>query len=485
MGKKYEQATEICFQIIEKGYTECLEAINTWILCSGMLHFVCYAIIIEAQGKDEEVMFLRAIKNDIADHKSRKKGDYSNWVALAEKWEAKGNFQWAYLCYVRALRKCRDNKELQRATALCCLKMGKNYKYLNIMKNKVLKSPIPEDFLQDVLQTANLYKESKKPELACEILETAFKDMKNGKVAFQLFKALEELQDYRKILQIYNSHYQLLKATELAPELEILYLIALLDAPDTTGTSHKEIDRTLQSVLRGIDPACVNLAIKLAEQFKAHGKLQEAERVYMRLAEIPNAPIFPQFITLLDEMGEYRKALKMIRIWKKAGNLADRAQIMKHETEISSRLMKPLIRTDNDSIEEEMSEQEEEKVEPIKARRPSHDGTSMLPHKHSQAIQNNRPTRAKRIKLEEGMAEKMEEERVSAASVENPPEIRNAKVIETLEKLLGEWNTEKVKGNHSPKTIVSLCQTIEQLLSQEASSFVYGNSCTNKIRLSC
>ncbi len=425
-------------------------------------------------------MFLRAIKNDIASKKNKKSSDYSGWVTLAEQWEAKGNYKWAYLCYVRALRKCKENKELHRAKALCCLKMGKNYMYLNIMKNRVLKSPIPEDFLQDVVQTANLYKESKKLEAACEVLETAFLDMKNGKLAFQLFKALEEIGGYRKIIEIYHSHYQVLKSTELAPELEILYLIAILSTPEFSISNQKEIDRTLQSILRGIAPSRLGLAAKLAQEFYQHHKFIEAEQVYMRLAEFPQPPIFPQVIQMFNEMKEYKKALKMIQIWKKAGNLADRVQIMKHETEISSRLMKPLIKLD--TAMDSGSENDQSAAELQKSRKNSMDGSGALLKKHSQTNTIQRVTRSKKFKSEEendDISEKEEaklpkklfaekgSESFMAAAAEKP-----AKVIETMEKLVEEWNSEKVKGKHDPRTISNLCDTVENLLAQEAPAFV-------------
>ena len=429
LDKSYDKATNICFQIIEQGHTECLEAINTWILCC------------EAQGKDEEmIMLLRAIKNDIASKKSKKGGDYFDWVKLAEQWESKGNSQWAYLCYVRALRKCKDNKELHRAKALCCLKMGKNYKYLHIMKNKVLTSPISEEFLQDVFQTANIYKESKKPEAACEILETAFNDMKSGKVAFQLFNSLEDIKDYEKIVKIYESHLQVLKVTELALELEIMYLIALLN---TEGSiSSKELDKKLQSVIKGIDQRHLNIGARLAEQLKGHNKNNEAEILYIRLSEFPSAPIFPQYILLLKDMRKYEEALKAIELWKEVGKSKDSAQIMKHHTEISSQLM--LSKTD---------------VEGNKKSASAH--KSILPVKRPGTYYKKR-TYAKVRKVEDG-----EEEKGMVVDV-----IADPNLIKILEKLISEWNIEKVKGKHNPAKIKELCNVIDSFLAQEAPSFV-------------
>eukprot|EP00826_Nyctotherus_ovalis_P038199 TRINITY_DN3568_c0_g5_i7.p1 TRINITY_DN3568_c0_g5~~TRINITY_DN3568_c0_g5_i7.p1 ORF type:complete len:447 (+),score=136.42 TRINITY_DN3568_c0_g5_i7:397-1737(+) len=444
MDKKYDKATSICFQIIEQGHTECLEAINTWILCCGTL-----ARPLEAQGKDEEmVMLLRSIKSDIASKRNRKGGDYLDWVGLAEQWESRGNPQWAYLCYVRALRKCKENKELQRAKALCCLRMGKNYKYLNIMKNKVLKSPISEDFLQDVFQTANVYKESKKPESACEILEMAFNDTKNGKVAFQLFSALEGINDYEKIVTIYESHLQVLKATELAQELEIMYLIALVN---TTGSvSAKELSKKVLAVARNIDSKHVNIAAKLAEQLKVHRLNFEAECVYAKLVEFPSSPFFPQYIVLLKEMGEYKKALREIQQWKKE-RTDDLAQIMKHEIEISSQLMKAKAESNG----------REDCAKPVRERVSA----------SKRALRESYSARrfgSKVVKVEESeVAEDDKEMQAVDDSVSDP------NLIKLVERLLSEWNTEKIKGKHDLNKIKELCKIMDAFLEQEAYSFVH------------
>lgn len=443
MDKKYDGATSICFQIIEQGHTECLEAISTWILCCGTL-----PLLLEAQGKDEDmVMLLRSIKNDIASKRSKKGGDYLNWVGLAEQWENRGNPQWAYLCYVRALRKCKENKELQRAKALCCLRMGKNYKYLNIMKNKVLKSPISEDFLQDVFQTANVYKESKKPESACEILEMAFNDTKNGKVAFQLFSALEDIGNYRKIVSIYESHLQVLKATELAQELEIMYLIALVN---TSGNvSGKELGRKVLGVVRSIDSRHANIAARLAEQLRSHRLNAEAECVYAKLVELPSSPFFPQYIVLLKEMGEYKKALREIQKWKRE-RTNDLAQIMKHETEVSSQLM--LARAESNGredckgpVRERVFASKRVPRESLNARKL---GNKVAKVEESEAVEDGKEAQAK------------------DNTVSDP------NLIKVVERSLSEWNIEKVKGKHDLEKIQELCRIMDAFLGQEAYSFV-------------
>jgi len=389
----------------------------------------------EAQGKEEEVLFLKTLKNDIENKKNKKASDFTVWAELAEKWESKGNYKWAYLCYVRAIRKNKENKELHRAKALCCLKLGKTYKYLSIMMKKVLISPISEDFIQDVLQTANLFKESKKPEEACKILEIAFNDLKNGKIAFQLFKTLEESQQFGKIIEIYSSHFQLMKICELSAELEILHLIAILHAPSIYEKYKKDIEKITQNIIKKIDPIRLNLGAKLAEELWKNEKIELAEQLYKKLSEFNNAPIFPQFIMMLKEQGKYNDCIKYIKIWKNYTDNSDRAQIWKYETEISSILM------------HSGELQEDEKISTGK-------------RKKSKEFKNE--TKLKRIKIEQ---DNIEKEDKKEEIVKRP--------IQIMEKLLEEWNSQKIKGKHDLNTVSELCKIIDNVLSNNSLAFVF------------
>ncbi len=395
---------------------------------------------------------LRTIKNDILNKKNRKSSDYSNWLELAEKAESMKDYKWAYLCYVRALRKCKNNRELHRAKALCCLKLGKTYKYLDIMRNKVLVSPLSEEFLPDLVQTANLYKESKKPDMACELLQNAFFEMKSGKVALQLFKVYSETGKYSEILKIFNSHNQVLRGTELFPELEIMQLIALVN----TETKESTLEAGLRNVMKTMRPVHLTLGAQLASELQSHKRNKLAKKLYERLAEFPSPPIFPQAVLLLKEMGEYREALEMLKAWKKGGTAADSAERLKIETEIASIIMG----MDGPDAEREgkQDDTKEENEDAIRGKR------------QSQRVNPKRTVKRPRLEddADEIEEEEDEEDEIPPAESGN----NNIHVISTMEKLVEEWNEEKVKGRHRPQMVDSLCQTIDELLSKEAGEFV-------------
>jgi hypothetical protein len=249
-------------------------------------------------GKQNEALLLKAIRNDIESKKDKTDG-YEKWVELAELFERQNKLDFAYLCYVRALRKKKDNKELHRARALCCRKLGKNYMYLNIMSKKVLTSPLTPDFLQDILQTAELYFGSSNSEAAIGLLKRGFEDLGDAKIALQLLLMLVELKEYAQILEFCTSKREKLRTTHLAPDFNILSTIALLN---TSTASEKQIEGPVLDTIRSLRSASPKLAAQLAAQLETHELYKAAEQLYLSLADIPEAPIYPQAVLMLNKV---------------------------------------------------------------------------------------------------------------------------------------------------------------------------------------
>ena len=173
--------------------------------------------------------------------------------------------------------------------------------YLSIMSKKVLTSPLTQDFLQDILQTAELYFVSKNSEAAIELLERAFAELGDAKIALQLLTALAELKAYQRVLAFCTSQREKLRNTYLAPDFTILSTIALLN---TSSVSEKEIEGPVIDTIHSLRSASPKLAAQLAAQLEAHQLYKAAEQLYANLADIPEAPIYPEAVLMLNKVPE-------------------------------------------------------------------------------------------------------------------------------------------------------------------------------------